>query len=202
MIDSTNPRILANHIKKLWAKVNGIVPGTEVEGNPSGSGFNTLLTKIKIGSHKYKLPADVTANPEGEATGSLTKLGIGSGIYSVSGGSSGHTYSTTEQETGDKWLNNEDIYEKTIYNAGGTSGSINVAHGITNFGRLISFEATAHDTYQSGRDILMSEIDPNGYSIGVTSVDTTNLSYFVPSVYEARIVDVYITLRYTKATTP
>lgn len=83
MIDSTNPRILANHIRKLWAKVNGIVPGTEVEGNPSGSGFNTLLTKIKIGSHKYKLPADVAANPEGEATGSLTKLGIGSGIYSI-----------------------------------------------------------------------------------------------------------------------
>lgn len=202
MIDSTNPRILANHIRKLWAKVNGIVPGTEVEGNPSGSGFNTLLTKIKIGSHKYKLPADVTANPEGEATGSLTKLGIGSGIYSVSSGSSGHTYSTTEQETNDKWLNNEVIYEKTIYNAGGTYGKIDVAHGITNFGRLISFEATAHDTYQSGADVPMAKIDDNGYNIGLCSVDATNLTYFVPSVYDARITDVYVTLRYTKITTP
>ena len=87
MIDSTNPRIIADNIKKLWEKVNGIVPGTVVEGNPSGSGFNTLLTKIKIGSSKYKLPPNVEANPEGEASGSLSKIGIGSGVYSIAGGS-------------------------------------------------------------------------------------------------------------------
>ena len=84
MIDSTNPRIMANAIRKLFSKISAI---PVVKGNPSGSGFNTLLTKIQIGSSKYKLPAEVVANPEGEATTSLTKLGIGTGIFSVGGGS-------------------------------------------------------------------------------------------------------------------
>ena len=79
MIDSTNPRIMANNIRRLFQRPIG----TPVEGNPSGSGFNTLLTKIKIGNTKYKLPKDVTANPEGEATESLTKLGVGSTVYGV-----------------------------------------------------------------------------------------------------------------------
>ena len=83
MIDSTNPRILANNIRKLFAMVKAIVPGTVVEGNPTGSGYTNLLKKIKIGSSKYKLPDEVTANPEGEATGSLTKIGIGDAILNV-----------------------------------------------------------------------------------------------------------------------
>lgn len=80
MIDSTNPRILANNIRKLFSKISDI---PSVEGNPSGSGYNTLLTKLKIGNIKYKLPKDVTVNPEGEASGALNKLGVGSAIYSV-----------------------------------------------------------------------------------------------------------------------
>lgn len=83
MIDSMNPRILANNIRELFKKINSITPGTDVEGNPSGPGYNTLLTKIKIGTHKYKLPLDVTANPEGAATVKLEKLGVGGTIYNT-----------------------------------------------------------------------------------------------------------------------
>lgn len=83
MIDSTNPRILADNVRNLFKKISGM----NVEGNPSGSGYNTLLTKLKIGSSKYKLPKDVTANPETEATGSLTKLKVGDSVYSVGSGS-------------------------------------------------------------------------------------------------------------------
>ena len=135
MIDSTNIRIIADNIRHLFKKVNSIEPGTVVEGNPSGSGFNTLLTKIKIGSSKYKLPsqvvanpetesttlleslqvgsdefvlpANVTANPEGTATSDLTKIGIGSGIFGIPVG--GTEYSTTEQKIG-KWIDGSDLY--------------------------------------------------------------------------------------------
>ena len=86
MIDSTNIRIIADNIRHLFKEVDSIEPGTLVEGNPTGSGFNTLLTKIKIGSSKYKLPKDVTANPEGEATEDLTKLQIGSDIFGLGAG--------------------------------------------------------------------------------------------------------------------
>ena len=58
MIDSTNPRILADNIRALFKRP----VGTQVEGNPSGSGYSNLLTKIKIGSTKYKIVSwkDVT----------------------------------------------------------------------------------------------------------------------------------------------
>ena len=135
MIDSTNIRIIADNIRHLFKKVDSIEPGTVVEGNPSGSGFNTLLTKIKIGSSKYKLPnqvvanpetesttlleslqvgsdefvlpANVTANPEGTATSDLTKIGIGSGIFGIPVG--GTEYSTTEKKIG-KWTDGSDLY--------------------------------------------------------------------------------------------
>ena len=110
MIDSTNIRIIADNIRHLFKKVNSIEPGTVVEGNPSGSGFNTLLTKIKIGSSKYKLPNQVNANPEGEATSNLTKLEIGSAIFGIPVG--GIEYSTTEQKIG-KWTDDSDLYSKT-----------------------------------------------------------------------------------------
>lgn len=199
MIDSTNPRILANHIKKLWAKVNTITPGTVVEGNPSGSGFNTLLTKIKIGSHKYKLPADVTANPEGEATDALTKIGIGSDVLSVGGGASIPDYSSTEHLAGMKWVDGSDIYEKTIYNAGGSTGAVLIAHNISNFSKLICAYGSLHDDYEGGSEMPIPRIGPGGVDIGVANVTATNIELTVNSNYSAsRIKDIYITIRYTK----
>lgn len=123
MIDSTNPRILANNIRKLFAMVKAIVPGTVVEGNPSGSGFNTLLTKIKIGNSKYKLPPNVAGNPEDEATESLTKLAIGSEIYEVGGSYTPPAYSTSEFDTGKKYLNRTvygKFFDYTVASSGAT----------------------------------------------------------------------------------
>lgn len=137
MIDSTNPRILANNIKKLFARINAIVPGTVVTGNPSGSGFNTLLTKIKIGDSKYKLPDAVIGNPEDEATEALTKLKVGNTTYNLSSYTPPN-YSTTEFNTGKKWIDNRDIYG-IVYDL---AEAINVNYnaftslGITNLGSI------------------------------------------------------------------
>lgn len=56
----------------------------------------------------------VIANPAGAATDTLNKLQVGSTIYDVpsGGGSSGHTYSTTEQIVG-TWIDGKTIYERT-----------------------------------------------------------------------------------------
>ena len=110
MIDSTNPRILANNIRKLFAMVKAIVPGTVVEGNPTGSGYTNLLKKIKIGTSKYKLPDEVTANPEDAATLDLEKLKVGESVYKVAPASN---YSTTEKKIG-TWIDGSDLYEKTV----------------------------------------------------------------------------------------
>lgn len=57
----------------------------------------------------------VIANPAGTATDTLNKLQVGSTIYNVpsGGGSSGHTYSTSEQVVG-TWIDGKTVYEKTI----------------------------------------------------------------------------------------
>lgn len=102
MIDSTNPRIMANAIRKLFSKVSAI---PAVIGNPEGSGFNTLLTKIQIGSNKYKLPAEVTANPEGTSSGLLDKIKIGDSVLDIV-----PDYSATEFDTGKKWIDGSSIY--------------------------------------------------------------------------------------------
>ena len=82
MVDSTNPRIMANNIRELESKI----VTNDVEGNPSGSGYNTLLTKMKIDGKKFKLPNQVEANPEGEATDDLEKVSIGGTIFALAGG--------------------------------------------------------------------------------------------------------------------
>lgn len=109
MIDSTNPRIMANAIKKLFSKTSAI---PIVKGNPTGSGFNTLLTKLQIGSTKYKLPVNVVANPEDEATGTLSKISIGDGIYVIETGGSDINYTDSEVKIG-KYMGS-DLYKKTV----------------------------------------------------------------------------------------
>lgn len=138
MIDSTNPRILANNIRKLFAMVKAIVPGTVVEGNPTGTGYNTLLSKIKIGSSKYKLPAEVVANPEGETAGELSKLKIGDTAFSVEGVHfiSGTVTTTTAQSahasiTFDSALPTSD-YCICAYLSGGGNGWADYAWQIEN----------------------------------------------------------------------
>lgn len=127
MIDSTNPRILANNIRKLFAMVKAIVPGTVVEGNPTGTGYTNLLKKIKIGSSKYKLPDEVTANPEDAATGDLSKIKIGDSVYGLNGVHmiTGHVTTTTAQSakptvTFDNPLPTADYAVVTYLSGGGT----------------------------------------------------------------------------------
>ena len=108
MIDSTNPRIMANNIRELESKIGA----NDVEGNPSGTGYNTLLTKMKIDGKKYKLPNQVIANPMAEATDEVTKLEIGGAIYSLGGGYTPN-YSETEAEVGSSF-DSKPVYGKLI----------------------------------------------------------------------------------------
>ena len=190
MIDSTNPRVMADNIKELASQAS------VVKGNPTGSGFNTLLTKLQIGSSKYKLPANVVANPEGEATGSLTKLQVGSSVFSVAGDAS-LSYSTTEHEIG-TWIDGSTVYEKTV-SLGAlpnvTDASVN--HNISDLGTVIQIFGFANSSttnlplpYVNADDIrntIQVEVRPATVWINVKS----DFSAFTG----------YVTLRYTKSTT-
>lgn len=198
MIDSTNPRILANNIRKLFAMVKAIVPGTVVEGNPIGSGYDNLLTKIKIGSSKYKLPEEVTANPEGEATGSITKLGVGSAIYEVGGSYTPPAYSTTEFDTGKKYLDRV-VYGKFFdYTIASSGGTVTVATIPQDVDILLFFTVNA---LTSSRGVYFPGTSAEAASYLTFSSDSSkNINAYLGSSFTGDHICTYI--EYVKAAAP
>lgn len=108
--------------------------------------------------------------------------------------SSSVVYSTDEQLIG-KWINNENLYQKTI-NFGNlpNATSKNVAHGISNLDRIISAEGFAKSSANQTPIPFV-----NNTTVGsqvVLIVDNTNVTLRTSddrSVYTG-----YITLQYTK----
>jgi len=113
-----------------------------------------------------------------------------------------HQYSTSEQIVG-TWIDGTPVYEKTIYNAGGVSGNFNFPHGITNFGKLLSYEGTVSDSSfaQYGDIWVIPRIASDGNSIGIDKVSTSSIYVINPNAFGTRLIDWYITIRYTKTST-
>jgi len=111
-------------------------------------------------------------------------------------------YSETEKVVG-SWVDGSPVYQKTIYNAGGVSGNFNFPHGITNFGKLLSYEGTVSDSSfaQYGDIWVVPRIASDGNSIGIDKVSTTSIYMINPNAFGTRLFDWYITLRYTKSST-
>lgn len=107
MVDSTNPRVMADNIKELAARESGTV----VEANPTGA-TTADLEKLGVDGTIYGIPK-VEANPEGAVTAELEKLGVDDTIYSISNYTP-VAYSTTEVNTGQKWIDGSDIYMITV----------------------------------------------------------------------------------------
>lgn len=81
IVDSTNPRIMADNIREL-AK--------------NGGGGGSVLPEVTSADNGKIL---------GVVEGSWNKMDVPSGIVD---------YSTTEQDTGQKWTNGKSIYQKTF----------------------------------------------------------------------------------------
>ena len=187
MVDSTNPRIMASNIQELNARMIS----NDVEGNPSGSGFNTLLTKMKIDGKKYKLPNQVVANPTGEATGEIETLEIGGSIYSVGGGGAGGiNYSLEEQDTGLKWIDGKSIYQKS-YELSTLSGSWTSLDSSLGAEQIIRcFEAVCQDSEGKTVYACFARVRTNGS--GIVDYKTST------SVSLASGTKAYITIQYVK----
>lgn len=151
----------------------------------------------------------VVANPSGTATDDLTKIQIGQTIYDVEGGLP--DYSTTEQNTGQKWIDGKDIYVKTLTSAI-TNISTTVNHGIENLDKVVDIKAIAEFVITStGKSVFNSmriaigssgtSVEPT-YSNVVNSVTDTAIDIRVGSqvvnTVNYRSVNVYVTLYYTK----
>lgn len=155
-------------------------------------------------------PTDVTVT-----TGSVTltfeaqanNIEVKVRITSDSSGGSSETinYSTTEQDTGLKWVDGKSIYQKTFYIAslsasGGTF--INLTDSNVNVDKFISYEwnGTRNDDVQTMNDNMILDWG-QGSSAFCDFVYENNDHIkvkYVSSYYS--YTDVYITIRYTKST--
>lgn len=114
------------------------------------------------------------------------------------GGGDYHEYSTAEHIVG-TWIDGSPVYEKTIYYAGGVqASSIIVAHGISNFGRVVSIEGSISDNNVQGQYFIIPRV-ASDEALSVNKVDGTNIYFITPTQLENRLVDWYITIRYTKS---
>lgn len=119
---------------------------------------------------------------------------------------SNHNYSLTEQVVG-TWIDGTPVYEKTVYYAGGVTGTVLVPHGITNLKRIIDMTGSCHDIgYREGSqridpgDMPFPRVAADNNNIGVVLIDSTNVRVYVPNVFGDRITDIYMILHYTKET--
>lgn len=218
-----NKHIYASHITdnlsgissvsdwKAWLSTNNvnivceITPQT-VQLTPQE--VNSLLGQNNISADTgdidivyVKASAPIQPNPTGEPTATLSKLGIEGTVFEVpsgGGGSSGGiNYSTTEQRTGQKWIDGKDIYQITIPNISISSQNMQTDLTSLSIDNVIDYKAVYRSSsigmqllneYNDGTDRLSTQIFSNKFRTLCTAWFTS--SGFVASY----------TIQYTKIT--
>ena len=119
----------------------------------------------------------------------------GSGSYAELGIPAVHI-DNTERVIG-TWFG-ETLYQKTLYDAGGKSGSFNINHGIENLKAVVNYSGCVTDvTYP----MPLPRIAYDGNNVGIQSSGPTQIGVCNPTAFGTRLVDWYITIQYTKTTT-
>lgn len=105
-------------------------------------------------------------------------------------------YSTTEQDTGCKWIDGKKIYKKTI-NIGSLPNATNknVAHGISSLGIILDMRGIAR--YTSGISLPLPFVAISQASI---SLNATSTDIVITTADDRTAASGYVTLLYTKTT--
>lgn len=111
--------------------------------------------------------------------------------------------SLEEREVG-VWTDGKPLYEKTIYNAGGTNGVWSFTHNISNLERIIGANGGCivhgYSDYSQISWQTLPRTSPDNANIGIVGISDTYVSMYVNDAFGNRVTDIYITLRYTKTT--
>lgn len=161
------------------------------------------MTKYLVEGDTLTDIADAIREQTGES-GGIQVSQMATQIASIQGGGNVN-YSTTEHEVG-TWTDGSTIYEKTVYNAGGVSGAIQIPHGISNLDKVISYEGFCYDDptqsqYANGQYFPFPRISADANNIGISGVDSTYILFTNPTAFMTRLTNIYITIRYTKSST-
>lgn len=151
--------------------------------------------------------ADLPAYPDTDGTKVLTAT-TSSGETSLSyeePASGAVNYSTTEQPTGQKWIDNKDIYEKTVVidksdMSIGSGGAGTYVHGISNIDTCVSVEDISV-IYSDGAMVhpyYASQL----YNYCVSDFNRTSIGYIFGSdtFSDTSMLGLRFKLKYTKTT--
>lgn len=103
-------------------------------------------------------------------------------------------YSTSEVDTGQKWINGKSIYKKS-FSVGSISNESahGVNHGISNFNELVKVEFRYYSGGSWGYEYRQ---DSSGFKVAVANVNATG---FTVTVANGSISNAVVTLYYTKS---
>jgi len=159
------------------------------------SGDNNPVTSDAVANAISSL--SVEANPQGSATDTLNKLEVGGTIYSIPSGSS-VDFSTSEVDTGVKWIDGKVIYRKS----GFLSGSTGTSEKVLDATLTLSYVDTVIGGFANGKNSAENRIFIGGNfassDIGRLSLNITSSGLVYMSNTEAR-KDVAWWIEYTKA---
>lgn len=118
------------------------------------------------------------------------------------GGAGGIDYSTTEQDTGLKWIDGKEIYQKTAFIENVTinknsSTEVNISSYFTGVSGIVKFECTAYSSSIYPAIYVGTEL--TGYGIGVCINANTGKIVFTRGSDSNVTISVYLTLQYTKS---
>jgi hypothetical protein len=160
--------------------------GAYTEDNSTGN-----TTEVNVVREMTRAEFDLLSDSEKVGMINITDE-VGSGAY--------HEYSTSEQAVG-TWIDGSPVYEKTIYSAGGTIGNFSIPHNISSIDRVLSYSGTVKDSNFSQYGDIWVLPRLAAPMLGIDSVTATDIKIVNPSDFSTRLVDWYITLRYTKSST-
>lgn len=153
----------------------------------------------QVAGEKGQVPAPAIADSE--------KFLKGDGTWATpSGGGGGGglpDYSTTEQNTGRKWIDGSDIYVKTVTFSNTTITGSSYAHGISNMRKCIKHEIymDVQSNVSWNQNVFVPYRIDDTHFIMLNRVTSTNLEFSGAVFFELTAIDtMYVTLYYTKTT--
>lgn len=150
-----------------------------------------------------EIPSELPADPVSDGVKVLTATTeSGETVLSWEDSTSGLDYSTTEQNTGVKWIDGKDIYRKVIeLGALPNNTTKTVAHGITNISRFIRIVGVANSTADTTAIPIPLVYDSNNASNNTSmKVNDTNV-LLETRTDRSGFNECYAILFYTKSTT-
>lgn len=184
-------------INLLWDKVKALEKNADSSRLPdvTTSDNGDVLTVVEGAWGKAAIPSQLPT-VTGADNGNV--LGVVEGAWSkMAAPSGGVDYSTSEQDTGLKWIDGKAIYSKTFTAAGGSGNTVTIQTGLSGVDNIIKCEGMATRENDSIYSLPGLNIDSFNYSCSLQiKSDMSELYVKSPQWNPSNVI---VTLYYTKA---